>query len=362
MPFFVPGGPLRGDYDSVLLCTDLESDDVVTLKLLAPKLVDVPMLVVVGEGDQDKCQFAAQMLAAFGIGSSASVVQGQLSEEHYPTAALHSFASASSGAPARPAIITGDPCALVADFISTHGAPFALILKPPHELGGLSHSLTGKMVAAVYGSFNLTMFRVKLKGELTDEARLEQQETLLHSFKRSLWVERSLSVGRDCTLEPSIAPKIWEWINADAALVSTIRLWNATVLNGFTPKMIASLQEVSKMLQEGGEATPFVDIGQTLNGLDKKVQVMRSITRCEGQQVCHADTLVAAILLDADGVLAPFIHICRAGHDATGKPKALFDAVGDSALHVLYADDAQRRDLAAKSMEVLTKEMTAAIN
>ena len=81
--FSVAHGHLRGEYDSVLLSTDLEPDDVIAIKLLSRKLSGLPMLVVVGEGPSDKRRIAARMLAKYGL--SARIVQGMHSDQPYPT-------------------------------------------------------------------------------------------------------------------------------------------------------------------------------------------------------------------------------------------------------------------------------------
>ena len=43
---------------------------------------------------------------------------------------------------------------------------------------------------------------------MTEEEALLRQEALLHAFKRCLWVERSVSVGRDATMDPSEV-RVW---------------------------------------------------------------------------------------------------------------------------------------------------------
>ena len=70
-------------------------------------------------------------------------------------------------------------------------------------------------------------------------------------------------------------------------------------------------------------------------------------------QVCHADTLVAALLLDDKDALGPYTKKCRASHDAQLKPKPLLDGCEDSRLAVLMAPEAQRDDLEAASIGVL---------
>ena len=49
--FAVAHGVCAGEYDAVLISTDLEPDDAIALQVLAPQLREVPLLVVVGEGE-----------------------------------------------------------------------------------------------------------------------------------------------------------------------------------------------------------------------------------------------------------------------------------------------------------------------
>ena len=298
--FTVPGGYLKGVYDGVLLSTDLEPDDAVAIKLLAPELRGVPMLVVVGQGPSDKTQLAVQMLAAYGIGSSARVVQGQTSEVPFPTQMIDLYASASSSSSA---ILTpekvagGDAAALTADFLDGFSAPFALLLKPPHEMANLDKTILGKTTAAVYGSFNLATFRAALPASLSEEQKLVRQEELLHGFKLALWVERSLSVGRDSVLESEKfdggGKKLWDCLLADKELVGMIGAWNAQTLKTFAPKVSKGMNEIKAICDKstaGPDATSplWPELLVLLEGIDKKVQVMKSITKCKGSQVCAA--------------------------------------------------------------------------
>ncbi len=74
-------------------------------------------------------------------------------------------------------------------------------------------------------------------------------------------------------------------------------------------------------------------------------------------QVCHADTLVIALLLDTTDALTPFTRRCVASHDAQLKPKPKFEGAAESAVAVLVADEAQRAALEAKSISVLISSL-----
>ena len=51
--FIVKSGCSKGEFDGVILSTDLEPDDAIAISALAPKLRGVPLLCVVGEGRVD---------------------------------------------------------------------------------------------------------------------------------------------------------------------------------------------------------------------------------------------------------------------------------------------------------------------
>ena len=141
--FVVPSGPCAGSYDGVLISTDLEPDDAIALKALAPRLRGVPLLVVLGEGDRSKAAMASGLLAAYGLdGGPTRVVQGRPSSSPYPASAIAAYAPLAAASSAEVvadgnAPAAGEPRRAVVDFLSTCERPFALLLKPPHELVGL---------------------------------------------------------------------------------------------------------------------------------------------------------------------------------------------------------------------------------
>ena len=211
IPFHVATGCLSGDYDGVFISTDLEPDDALALAFLAPKLRGVPLLCVVGEGPVDKREMMANLLASFGIDSLAVVLQGKTSAVPFPSGVAESYHDA-----ARPHACTlregGDDAVAKAidEFLTRHDNPFALLLKPPHELVATAAPLLAKTKAILYGSFNLTCLREVINAEAggsLDEAALhERQFSLMAKFGNILWIERSLSVGRDSVLEPRSCP------------------------------------------------------------------------------------------------------------------------------------------------------------
>ena len=139
MTFTVTNGHCAGSFDAVLLSTDLEPDDAVAIKALAPRLRDVPLLVVVGEGDTDgKPRMVRELLAQYGIAEKATIVQGRRSSTPYPPSALAAYMPSDTGSTARIMENLDAPAlaSMVQAFLLEHMAPFALLLKPPHEFIG----------------------------------------------------------------------------------------------------------------------------------------------------------------------------------------------------------------------------------
>jgi hypothetical protein len=63
----IGSGPLSGVYDSIVCLSDFETDDLLCLRMLAPRCAHVAMRMVVGEGDQDKSSLAAHVLGKYGF-------------------------------------------------------------------------------------------------------------------------------------------------------------------------------------------------------------------------------------------------------------------------------------------------------
>ena len=74
--------------------------------------------------------------------------------------------------------------AAVQQFLLKHSAPFALVLKPPHELLGVSPDALSRTVGAAYGSFNFVALRQSMLKEspnLTEDEAFGRQEALLQA-------------------------------------------------------------------------------------------------------------------------------------------------------------------------------------
>lgn len=361
--FRVLSGPCQGNFDGVLCSTDLEPDDAAAILLLAPRLRGVPLLVVLGEAAVDKRPMAMGMLASFGLDDCATVVQGQHSKALWPEAA-----SACYPVPASPKAVSIDVDATdaVRDFLGRHERPFALLLKPPHEMLGVSPPLLQKTVGTLYGSFNLTEFRSSLAGSarepMEEAAQYERQVSLLSSFKAMLWIERSISVGRDAVLNADGAcASLWAGFERHAGLVQHIMQWNANTLRAMSLKLAGVQGQVETAL--GPISTDELQPGQyeallpSVESAEKKLAVMRSIVVSHGKQLCHADTLVAACLLDAEGGrLREFARPIKQAFDGKWKPTYEEDASSNVFALIACAGE-ERATLMAESLRVMTESM-----
>ena len=359
--FVVPSGPCAGSYDGVLISTDLEPDDAIALKALAPRLRGVPLLVVLGEGDRSKAAMASGLLAAYGLdGGPTRVVQGRPSSSPYPASAIAAYAPLAAASSAEVvadgnAPAAGEPRRAVVDFLSTCERPFALLLKPPHELVGLPAGLLAKAVGAAYGSFNFVVFRKELRADdptLTAEAALEAQNALLREMRACLWVERAPAVGRDATLEAGHAE--WAAVAADARLTALVEGWNSRTIGECCDSMEAW---VARLRGACLDAAPDLGALRALDfeKLDKKAKILRSIVDADGRQTCFADTLVAAALVDDGGALAPYYaKLAPAdGGAPTAEPRS-------SSLSALAADKgAPQKALASAARRVLGAALAA---
>lgn len=353
--FAVPNGHCRGEFDGVLLSTDLEPDDIIAIKILAPRLRGVRILAVVGQGPCDKTQMMSDILAAFGIDNHAEVVQGRTSTIEYPRHVLGAFAAA--GASSSAVISEADAAERTLAFLKGCSAPFALLLKPPMELIGIEPSVLCCVTAALYGSFNLESFRSALGDrEMSTEDRFASQEALMHSFRRLLWFERSLSVGRDSVLDPKRAPELWDWLKCESDIVQVVHAWNAEVMRGFAPKVEGIMRDIAATTSTEPD---FQKLQVVLEVADKKVAIMNSIAQCDGLQVCHADTLVAATLIDASGILATYERRCRVGRTANmTKPAPVYEESDGSTVCILAAEGEARAKLETESIAVLVTSVT----
>ena len=185
-----------------------------------------------------------------------------------------------------------------------------------------------------------------------------------------LWVERSLSVGRDSVLEPTLHPELWAALERDRSLIASIHAWNGSTIRRQAPKIEGIAREMSELLahaDQSGAGTPFAAFGQKASEIDKKVKMLLSITKCDGLQVCHADTVVIAALLDESGEIARYERRCATNLDPSlGRAEPDLSsqaAAGSSNVSALVASEGdERKRLERATYRVLVDALGADAN
>lgn len=390
MPFHVktPNGCLQGEYDAVVISTDLESDDAVAIKCLAPRLRDVPLMVVVGEGDTEKQHMMKQMLMAYQIDGNAIIVQGRKSDTHYPSDILDCYSASVAARPASNCTIleTGsDPATkatqMVKEFLSKYERPLAVLLKPPFEFLDVPEDLLKKASAVLYGSFNINTIRSALADankKKDPKEFFEEPFNLMRKFKVLLWVERSASVGRDCVVDTVSAPDVWNNLEKDLGLLALVKLWNTETIRAMTQKIAdfpAAMEKIfpparprkkSMFKKSKGVAglkpeavvapkdEQYVAHVKLLEKLDKRVQVLLNISQSRAKQMPHADTLAIASLLDDDGGTVKFERKVSLAVDERNKPTFAEDP--SSTVYALVTEPGPlREELISVSIERLVR-------
>eukprot|EP00929_Paragymnodinium_shiwhaense_P030615 TRINITY_DN17316_c0_g1_i1.p1 TRINITY_DN17316_c0_g1~~TRINITY_DN17316_c0_g1_i1.p1 ORF type:complete len:432 (+),score=125.36 TRINITY_DN17316_c0_g1_i1:81-1376(+) len=345
--FEVASGVLKGRYDAIYLSTDLEPDDIVAIRALAPKLkrAAVPLFVVVGEGNvEGKVEMMADVLAAYGLlRPGTKIVQGALSGERYPPAALEAFkASRPSATAMASAVVKGDAAALSEAFLKEHRAPLAILLKPPHELANLSEEVLARTAAVAYGSFNFVRFREDLQkaassSKVTKAAALERQASFLKAFKAFVWVERSLTVGSSGTLNRD-HESAWKALAAgDEGLMTIVREWNVASVQRCAKRLKTMCKQMLAACDTGQpDAALFGTIRSTYEKNQKSIDILSEIARLAGDQICLADPIVSAVLLDERGELAAYEKRSAVRLSKSGQPTLTPDK--SSSVALLHAE------------------------
>mmetsp|Transcript_20091 Transcript_20091/g.55166 ORF Transcript_20091/g.55166 Transcript_20091/m.55166 type:complete len:384 (-) Transcript_20091:194-1345(-) len=379
LTFRVPSGPVEGEYDGVLLFTDLEADDALALTVLAPRLARVPTLAVVSEGDADKTELCCGYLHCVGLDAHASVVQGRRSSTPFPKAILDLYipdaASSKAAVLKRPDSLPLEcnnvelaneryAASQVEAFVEKCKAPLAIVLKPPDELVHISTASRAKITVAIYGSFNMT----QMLGRHWSKGEEPMQVEFMRSFRATLWVERSVACGRDCSLHAALAPTLWTAAVEDQPTIQQhIRLWNKAIVKrscrdiGMSEKEILQLMEAKDMSADE-VARRVVAAGNNGKRVETRLnKIILPNVRVDCLQVCHADTLVVACLVDDDGKLGP--HLLQATNPVRSEDGIRFKNVpgagGLGRIAALVAEPGPPREAC---IEASIQALTAAIS
>lgn len=387
--FVVAAGPLQGVYDAVYIATDLEPDDVVAIKALAPRLRKLPLLCCVGEHSLDKRSMMYDVLAHSGIAQKVKIVNGRRSQKLYPAGVEVAFRQRAEGHQVpQKEMDTSQECAKqIEEFLLRFNSPLAILLKPMHELRDISKIALEKTAVICYGSFNFT---TTMNAQIEDEkaagraldhpgAFLQLMGRYEHS-KACIIVERALSVGRVESLNQR--SPIWQSIRSDSKLMQLIRGWQNVTLHDISadglPSLCRSLSdEVSKLSsqvasthQSSGQSYPLDEVSvssaegdsavydkliQLAMRAQKKLGVLTDVCEHQGLQLPLADPLVAAVLLDDQGTLVPFLRGGTATMDAAGK--VTMELNKDSNLKWLTVDSEKGESLKQEQRALLVSKV-----
>ena len=284
-------GPLRGEYDSVLCLTDLETDDCLALQMLSTRCAAVPFTVITGEGDQDKAGLASHILGAYGY-RSACVARGSRSARSYPAEVLGAYDLAGAACPA-PINDTEDTTEIIRRTLEAAVNPLVIVLKPPLELladGALDVLPLRKCALAAYGSFN---FRRVLEEYPEDgEMRLR---ALLSACRCSLVVERARAVGSAAVLDSTNVAPAFATIR-HSPLGPVMAAWNAIAAQNLSASVAQDSADL--MLAAASSPPDYTALEQLSVRIARRAGVCRCIGAADGQQIAAADPIIAALLLE----------------------------------------------------------------
>lgn len=127
---------------------------------------------------------------------------------------------------------------------------------------------------------------------------------------------------------------MWPLLAADPALCRLIRLWNASIVSRFAKRLSSKSAELgaAAVLPSSGADDVcitgdghFGTVARLATEMEKMIAVVHSIGTSRGEQMCLADPLVAAALMDSSERLGPFIKPAKARHGphASGAVSAL---------------------------------------
>ena len=371
--FVVRSGQFAGSYDAVYISTDLEPDDVLAIKALAPRLQHVRLFCVVGEHALDKRQMMMDILVHSGLARRAHVVSGRKSRMDYPAGVEAAFSPEGSRVSDRLRTAGAEqPCAQQLEaFLQEAEHPLAILLKPMHELRDLAESTLRKTVAVAYGSFNFTQMQLEMVADasaagqdLNVQDAFEQQMSLFSQFKRCTIVERACSIGRVESLNAQ--QPIWRHIEEDKKLMKLVSGWQQISLSEITSNGLPTLTDemfahVSQLSHEpkdkaemaaDGDRLTYAKLVQVAIRAEKKLGILKDICLHDAMQMPLADPLVVALLLDDEGELTPFLKLCRTTMDAAGKMSVIPDPSGT--IHWLISEgEASRKDLVLRVSKIL---------
>jgi hypothetical protein len=291
---------------AIFLETDLESDDLLAIYLLA-KRGYYPSVIVVGEGDATikvaRMHSYMRLLKFENLipqGHQWIIIQGYSSKKLFPQDGAEFDLTSinelkTKGLPHQTHYVTA-----LQSYIANHQDPIYIGLKPPRELMQYHSQLTAeiaKLRGYMYGSFNFRSVWVQLK-ELSE---------LLPRFKSMHIYESFYATGSLNSMDPDWCPQTWKQLFHDKSpFLKTVNLvvsnWNSHMKNDClktcmtiakrytledTLSVVTETNSIKEVLVDNGVAQK--DIDQYMRNL----KVLRSVVANPDTQMVMADIGVA---------------------------------------------------------------------
>lgn len=202
-------------YDSLIVLTDFEPDDICALiMLLRHASTPARVLIIVGEGRIDKTPLVHALIEQLAPTKTVRVVRGDASAKDYP---------ADMGTQlVRP---NADGTALEQELALAKN-PLIVAIKPPHELYALESAKLAHATLAMYGSFN---FRCMFDPEARTPERVAHWFNT--TFKSVFLYESFLATGTSNSINGENAPELFAHIAREYPfLVGAMRSWNRHIV------------------------------------------------------------------------------------------------------------------------------------
>lgn len=284
--------------DLVVVSTDMEPDDLIALKQLAPVMKESPnLVVVVGEGKRSKAAMARNLLDCLGI-SHAVVTDGQLSDKDYPDEMHTAF-----GPVEERFSIQAVEC--IRGKLETAKNPLFIVMKPPRELLVIAETAPLLLLGAtvvIYGSFNFRSVFHDKEGLLRLFNGVVRKTIVYESFLATGDKKNSVDKKRKLTETEPDSECIFQFAEAHQnepfwrGFLLSVQLWNNHILVDCLKSVMEATQEIQDTLAM--EPIVWQHAKKPKGRVDRNWKVAQNIISAESNQFVMADCAMAALLCD----------------------------------------------------------------
>ncbi len=270
------------NHDICILCTDFEPDDILAFIVLKNNIpLDLPLLIICGEGNLDKTGLALNIFKQLGF-TDFIIVQGDLSNKDYPPEALLSFGEPLAEVDER--IIKRDARTVLKECLTSYNNPFIISIKPMREIMDMPIELTQKCVMAKYGSFNLRCMFDKKKPD-------DVAEFINNRFKEVLLYESFPATGSQNSINQKNAREIFDKLNPE--MIDIIIHWNKHIVKDCQQSIHKIKDKLSKDPQNEKLKERF----------KKNVQIIQNVEDADYIQLVLADFAMMTVIFHKLGTI-----------------------------------------------------------